>query len=116
MNSPSELAGQIRSGAVPLQLKKFAAEGILPIPEDDLIPLQVHLSTDQDSTVSDAALKCLVRVPEETWNRLVEKKDPQPEIISFCLNQRNLPISIKEKILLNHSVPDQVIAQIAEKE
>ena len=35
MNNPSELADQIRSGAVPQQLKKFAAEGVLPLPEDD---------------------------------------------------------------------------------
>src|SRR5438128_5385778 len=114
MNNPAELAGQSRSGAVPLQLKKFAAEGVLPIPEDELIPLQAHLSGDPDPTVSRAALKSLLQVSEDTWTRLVQKKDPDPEIISFCLRQSKG--EVKERILLNHSVPDTVFAQIAERE
>src|SRR4029453_6094615 len=55
-------------------------------------------------------------VTEGTWIRLVEKKDPSRDVLYYCMDQPAFPPSIKERILLNHSVPDDFIRIVAQHE
>jgi hypothetical protein len=112
--NPTVLIEQIRAGTAPDNIKSFAARGLLPVPADDLIPIQILLVRDKDSNIAAAARSSLQAIPAETWSRLVEAKNPDPAILSFCLQQPNFSPSIKEKIVLNHSIPDSLIAQIAQ--
>jgi hypothetical protein len=112
--NPTLLIEQIRAGTAPDNIKSFAARGLLPVPTDDLIPVQIFLAKDKDRNIAAAARSSLQAIPQETWNRLVAIKDPDPAILSFCLEQPNFSPFIKEKIVLNHSVPDSLIAKIAE--
>src|SRR3972149_1070520 len=107
---------QIRAGTAPTKIKEYAAEGLLPLPEDEKIPLQVLLTRDTDVHVSQIALATLRHVSEQVWTRLVDKKDPDEQVVSFCLQNKALAHSIREKILLNHSVPDRVIRDTAATE
>jgi hypothetical protein len=116
MNPSSQLIEQIRNGVAPRNVKEFAAQGVLPIPQDELVPLQVFLAKDQDEGISKTARASLLKAPEETWQRLVERKDPDPDVIAFCIQQASFPISIKEKILLNYSVPDDIVRFMASAE
>ncbi|MCI0414482.1 hypothetical protein L0222_17025 [bacterium] len=116
MNPTAVLIDQIRSGTAPLNIRQFAAQGLLPIPEDDLIPLQILLRQDPEEGVAKAAKLTLARVSEETWIRLVEKKDPSRDVLYYCLQQTNFPPLIHERILLNHSVPDEIVRHMASQE
>ena len=113
MNPTTVLIDQIRSGTAASNIKLFAAQGLIPIPQDDLIPLQVLLRRDSDAEVSSAARAALLKVTEDTWIRLVEKKDPSRDVLYFCLEQPSFPEIIRERILLNHSVPDEIIRHVA---
>lgn len=113
---PSVLIEQIRSGTASPNVRDFAARGLLPVLEEDLIPIQILLSTDQDAGIAKAARASLQNVSELTWTRLLEKKDPDVTILNFCLHQPSFPAALKEKILLNHSVPDTIVAEIASTE
>ncbi len=116
MNPTSVLIDQIRSGSAPENIRLFAAQGLLPIPQDDLIPLQILLRKETEEEVASAAKASLGRVAEETWIRLVDKKDPSRDVLYYCMEQPSLPPIIRERILLNHSVPDEIIRQMASQE
>jgi hypothetical protein len=116
MNPTAALMDQIRSGTAPTNIRMFAAEGFLPIPEDDLIPLQILLRKDPDDAIADAARTSLSKVPENTWARLVERKDPSRDVLYYCMEQPSFPPVIREKILLNHSVADEIVRHLASQE
>jgi hypothetical protein len=116
MNPPTDLITQIRSGIAPRKVKEFAAQGILPVPEEELISLQISLTSDPDPEIVEASRKSLQKVPEQTWCRMLEKKDPERDLVWFCLTLKTITTPVKEKILANHSIPDGVIARMAGSE
>lgn len=113
MSAASLLVEQIRSGTAARNLKEFAAQGMLPLPPEELIPVQVLLSRDEDEQIAGAALQSLGGVSDDIWIKLVEKKDPDPQIVSFCLEHKSSNSALKEKIVLNQSVSDDVVTHLA---
>lgn len=116
MSAASLLLEQIRSGTAARNLKEFAAQGMLPLPPEELIPVQVLLSKDEDEQIAGAALKSLSGVSDDIWIKLVEKKDPDSQVVSFCLEHKSSNSALKEKIALNQSIPDDVVTHLAGKE
>lgn len=116
MSPTSALIDQIRSGTAAYNIKEFAAQGVLPIPEEELIPLQIMLSKDEDPHISSTAFHSLQNVSEKTWSRLLEKKDPDNQILSYCIQGKFLSMELKEKILLNASISDAIVGQMASEE
>ena len=111
--NPTSLIQQIRAGTAPANIRQFAAQGLLPVPEDDLIPVQIFLCKDQDQSIASTAFHSLQKVSEETWSRLIERRNPDQTIVQFCLEQNAFPASLREKIILNHSISDEIIRQVA---
>lgn len=116
MTPPTDLITQIRSGIAPRKVKEFAAQGILPVPEEELISLQVSLTSDPDPEIAETSRQSLQKVPEQTWCRMLERKDPEKDLVWFCLTLKSITTPVKEKILTNHSIPDDVIARMAGSE
>src|SRR5687768_14372468 len=108
MNPTTALIDQIRAGTAAPNIRLFAAQGLIPIPQDDLIPLQIMLLKDNQEEVVAAAKSALSKVDEETWIRLVEKKDASRDVLYYCMEQPSFPPVIRERILLNHAVPDEI--------
>jgi len=113
---PKVLIEQIRAGTAPQNVRDYAARGLLPVLHDDLISIQVLLSKDADTSIATTARNSLHSVSEVTWTRLLEKSNPDAEVLSYCLYEPSFPQSLKEKIVLNHSAPDEVISQVAARE
>jgi len=116
MNPTETLIEQIRSGNAPPNIREFAAQGLLPIPQDDLIPLQILLSHDSQVSIASAAKQSLNQVSEGTWIRLVERKEPSRDVLYYCMEQPAFSAIIKEKMLLNFSVPDDFVRVVAQQE
>ncbi len=114
MNPASSLVEQLRSGSAPRNIKEFAAQGMLPLAEEELVPLQVQLSSDTDEPIANLAKTSLQKISQETWFRLVEKKDPDHALIEYCVRSTTHPV--KERILLNHSVGDEIFRSMARTE
>ena len=114
MNPAPSLIEQLRSGSAPRNIKEFAAQGMLPLAEEDLVPLQVQLSSDADEPIANLAKTSLQKVSQETWFRLVEKKDPDQALIEYCVRSTTHPV--KERILLNHTVGDEIVRAMARTE
>jgi hypothetical protein len=113
MDATSVLIDQIRSGSAAKNIREFAAKGVLPLAQEDLVSLQVLLAKDEDEEIAKSAQESLSKVPEGIWSKLVEKKDPDSEILLYCLTNKAPDRAIKEKILLNASVPDQIVRHLA---
>jgi len=61
VNAPNPLVEQVRSGTSP-ELELLAAQGILPLAVEELIPLQVHLAVSTDAQIASyAASRCHAR-------------------------------------------------------
>ncbi len=114
MDPSSSLIDQLRSGSAPRNIKEFAAQGMLPLAVEDLISLQVQLSTDSDEGIASIAKTSLQKVAQETWMRLVERKDPDHAVIEYCVRSTTHPV--KEKILLNNTIPDVIVRSMAATE
>lgn len=116
MSSTSILVEQIRSGEAARNLRMYAAQGIVPVSQEQLLSLQVFLSHDPDPEISETAKKALDSVPEDTWVQILERQDPDHELVTYCLEQRAFSQSLREKILLNHSIPDETVNSMARTE
>jgi hypothetical protein len=114
MDPASSLIEQLRSGSAPRNIKEFAAQGMLPLAVEDLIPLQVQLSNDSDEGIASLAKSSLQKVAQETWIRLVDRKDPDHALIEYCVRSTTHPV--KERILLNNTVPDVIVRSMAATE
>ena len=57
-----ELLDGILEGKVPRQVRLFAAQGLLPIPREDLLRLQVMLSTDPDDELAEISKASVAEV------------------------------------------------------
>jgi hypothetical protein len=114
MDPASSLIDQLRSGSAPRNIKEFAAQGMLPLAVEDLIPLQVQLSHDSDEGIASLAKTSLQKVAQETWIRLVDRKDPDHALIEYCVRSTTHPV--KERILLNNTVPDVIVRSMAATE
>ncbi|MCI0613439.1 hypothetical protein L0244_10650, partial [bacterium] len=114
MDPALSLIEQLRSGSAPRNIKEFAAQGMLPLAVEELIPLQVQLSNDSDESIATLAKTSLQKVSQETWMRLVERKDPDHALIEYCVRSTTHPV--KEKILLNNTISDAIVRSMAATE
>jgi hypothetical protein len=114
MDPASSLIEQLRSGSAPRNIKEFAAQGMVPLSVEDLIPLQVQLASDSDESIASLAKTSLQKVAQETWMRLVERKDPDHALVEYCVRSTTHPV--KEKILLNNTISDAIVRSMAATE
>jgi len=80
-----ELLGGILDGKVPRQVRLFAAEGLLPIPQEDLLRLQVMLSTDPDDELAKIAKKSVAGVDPEAIVEWVSSYDLEPMVLDLLI-------------------------------
>lgn len=113
MNLANSLVDQIKSGQAPQNLREFAAQGMLPLSEEELVPLQILLLQDSEAPIREMAAAALRNVSDEIWLRLVDRKDPETDVVHYILKHKPGSEDIKEKILLNQAVPDSVFKMIA---
>jgi hypothetical protein len=111
-DSPSSaLLEQIRSGNRQFQL--LAAEGVLPLPPEDLIPLQVDLAQGDDEEVAEKARQSLRNVDMRLAKPFLERQ-AGPEALAFFAEESSHPVVI-EAILRRRDVPRHLLARLARR-
>jgi len=103
--SAASLAARVRSGDDP-ELALLAARGLLPLPPEVLIPLQVELAGGDDRELAgQAALSLLALEPRVAASFLARRADAdalawfadksdEPELLETILRRRDVPRSI----------------------
>lgn len=87
--STDELLGGILEGQVPRQVRLFAAQGLLPIPREELLRLQVMLSTDPDDELADIASKSVQEVEAEAIVEWLSEYDLEPMVLDLVIRLRD---------------------------
>lgn len=92
-------------------LQRLAAEGILPISPDELIPLQVTLAASSDPDLANAARASLGELPAHRMVDVVSS-GTSPEVLRWLATERREP-DVLEAILQRRDVPRDLLASLA---
>lgn len=109
MTVENSLVRQVLEGTAP-ELRLLAAQGILPLAPEELIPLQVTLAADEDPMVADYAREALLaadarlvvaylagEAPPEVL-RWFALGHPDPTLVEAVLRRRNVPLDLLEEV------------------
>jgi len=108
-DSQASLLDQIRSGN--RQLQTLAAEGLLPVSFEQLVPLQVFLARGEDPAVAELAARSLAAVdPRLASSFLAGEADD--EVLGYFAEQLGHPLLI-EAILRRRDVPRSILVDLA---
>ena len=80
-----ELLDGILEGKVPRQVRLFAAQGLLPIPREDLLRLQVMLSTDPDDELAEISKASVAEVDAEAIVEWLSGYDLEPMVLDLII-------------------------------
>lgn len=110
-DSQSSLLEQVRSGNRQLQL--LAADGVLPLPPEDLIPLQVELARGGDLQVAERAHDNLLKVDLRIIRPFLERA-AQEQVLAFFAEETKNPVLL-ETILRRRDAPRRILAWLARR-
>jgi hypothetical protein len=79
----NQLFQAILSGQVPRPVRLFAAQGLLPIPREDLFRLQAVLAADPDPELAAAATQSLQSEDVKTIVGWIEHQDVEPVVLDL---------------------------------
>jgi hypothetical protein len=111
-DSPSSaLLEQVRSGNRQFQL--LAAEGVLPLPPEELIPVQVDLAQGEDEEVAEVARQSLRTVDARLAKPFLERQ-ANAEALAFFAEESSHP-ELLEAVLRRRDVPRPILARLARR-
>lgn len=110
--SQGSLLDQVRSGAN-RQLQVLAASGLLPLPPEELVPLQVELARAADPEVSRTAVESLRKVDARIVAPFLERQ-AGGEVLAFFAAETQNPLLI-ETILRRRDVPRRLLVDLARR-
>ena len=108
----SALVEQFRRGGVPRDIRLMAAQGILPLKPEDLLELWAGLASDQDEEVRGIASASLIAFPAADLLPILQSRETAATLLSWAASHR-AEVALREATLQNHSLPDEVIEQLA---
>lgn len=110
--SQGSLLEHVRAGAN-RQLQVLAASGLLPLPPEELIPLQVELARGVDPEISRSALESLRKIDPRIAAPFLERQ-ADGEVLAFFAAESNHPLLI-ETILRRRDVPRLLLVALARR-
>jgi len=111
-DSQGSLLDQVRSGTN-RQLQLLAASGLLPVPPEELIPVQVDLARGGDPEISQRATETLLGLDPRIAGPFLEHQAYE-SVLSFFAAESSHP-GIIEVIIRRRDVPRQVLKDLARR-
>jgi hypothetical protein len=93
ISSVAELLAKIRQGMAPRAIRLFAAQGLLPVPREELIRVNLILAADGDKEVADAARATLSGFTTENFMAVLQAQDADPleiDLLARCAQDEAL--------------------------
>ncbi len=106
----NSLIEQVRSGTN-VELRRLAATGLLPLPPEDLVPLQIELARSADAELASLAGGALAALDPRMLSRLVERI-PSYDVLSYCVDRLRHPV-VLEAILRRRDAPRPLLVEMA---
>src|SRR5438132_605465 len=111
--STNPVVKSIIAGNAPPAARLAAARGLLPLPQADLLEALVHLSTDNDPTVAQAAQSTLGSQQPHDLLSVAKADDAAPGVLGYFASLSNAGPDLHEAVAGNHNTPDEAIALLA---
>ncbi len=110
MSTQASLLDQILSGSN-RQLQVLAASGLVPLPPEELLPIQVALAGSPDGEISGKAQETLLGLEPRMAASFLSQQAGEAELAYFGLRHQH-PL-VLEAILRRRDVPRELLAQLA---
>lgn len=104
------LAERVLEGGNP-QLQMMAAQGLVPLPPEELVPLQVALTRIGEAEIAKTAADALAQLDPKIVARVLED-DSRPEVLTYFGRHSQHPL-IKETVLRRRRVPRELLVEMA---
>lgn len=88
VSGPDLIAGIVK-GQVPRQIRLFAAQGLLPVPREDLLSLQCVLSSDPDQELAKVAADSIRGEEESTILGWIRDRPPEALVLDQLIRVRD---------------------------
>lgn len=112
MASEHTLLEQVRSGQS-RELQLLAAQGILPLSADELIPLQVELATSESWEISGYARAALAETDPNLAAAFAASSAPE-SVLAYFANELDHPI-VLQAVLRRRDTPRELLMTLAER-
>ncbi len=107
-----QLYRAILQGTVPRQVRLFAAQGLLPVPREELFTLQVVLAADPDEELAGMARMALGQEPEESIVEWLRAGDIQSLVLDLLPRVRDEE-TIWAEVATHPNVSDETLRVLA---
>lgn len=111
--SSNPVVKAVIEGSAPRPAQLAAARGILPLPQNDLLEVLVHLANAGDAELSENAKKTLASQDPAALEGSITSSDVPPSVLAFFAGREGLPKSIHEMVISNPRTPAAAIIDIA---
>jgi len=108
----SELLAGILEGQVPRQVRLFAAQGLLPVSREDLLRLQVMLSSDPDDELAEIAKASVLDVEESAILDWLTSYQLEPMVLDLLIRLREED-SVWNEVARHAGVSDETLRVLA---
>jgi hypothetical protein len=113
VTSTNPVVRSIIAGTAPPAARSAAARGMLPLPQADLIEALVHLRSDSDADVAQAAQATLdAQQPEDLLN-VARASDAAPSVLGYLASLGSANRETHEAVANHNNTPDEAIALLA---
>lgn len=107
-----ELLSGILDGQVPRQVRLFAAQGLLPISREDLLRLQVMLSSDPDDELAKIARESVLTVDAQAVVDWLSTYELEPMILDLLIRIREEDL-VWSEVASHANVSDETLRVLA---
>jgi regulator of extracellular matrix RemA (YlzA/DUF370 family) len=103
----------IISGSAPHQAKLAAANGLLPLPQSDLLEVLVALRHSENAEIAEAAEATLAAQDSDDLLSAAGSNETSPAVLDYLATLSKGPRHIHEAVVLNNKTSDQAVASLA---
>ena len=111
-STADQLFAGILEGKVPHQVRLFAAQGLLPVPREDLLRLQVILTSDPDTELAAAATESLNNEDKATFVEWLGDGELPSLVLDLLTRVRREP-EIWSAVAVHENVSDETLRVLA---
>lgn len=108
----NELVAALRSPDAPLELRQFAARGLLPVERDDRMRALLAVLQDADSEVAASARRTLEAVPLDDISRFIDEGEPTESELEIVSRHSEDPF-VLERVIRNRLTSDETLLRLA---
>jgi hypothetical protein len=111
--STNPVVQTILSGSAPSSARSAAARGLLPLPQVDLLEVLVHLTTDSDAAVAQAARETLASQTSKDLLEVAKAETAAPAVMAYLASLSAAEAELHEAVATHGQTPDDAIAALA---